>query len=105
LGDGIVTPMTLALSHFAGKEAEIKKIAIRGTKRLGYALWLICEGPLQPFSIQLEKAIETGELVIEGYTSDQALEELLKAKSKLDFALISQEEFDSLKTELSKYIK
>lgn len=38
-------------------------------------------------------------------TSDEALSELKRAKDKLDLGLITQAEYDSLKVELSKYIK
>jgi hypothetical protein len=38
-------------------------------------------------------------------TSDDALAELKKAKDKLDLGLITQEDYDKLKAELSKYIK
>ena len=38
-------------------------------------------------------------------TSDEVLTELKKAKEKLDLELITQEEYDELKTELMKYIK
>jgi hypothetical protein len=38
-------------------------------------------------------------------TSDEALTELKRDKDKLDLGLITQEKYDSLKTELSKYIK
>jgi predicted Zn-dependent peptidase len=38
-------------------------------------------------------------------TSDEALSELKKCKDKLELGLITQEEFDSKKSELSKSIK
>ena len=38
-------------------------------------------------------------------SSEEALAELKKAKDKLDLELITQEEYDKLKAELSKYIK
>ena len=104
MGDGIMSVVQQAPAAWSGKEAEIKKIRISGSKRMGYTLWVTCKGPLQPFHISIEKAIEVGEVVTEGYSSDKALAELKKAKDKLDLGLISQEEFDRLRTELSKYI-
>lgn len=54
----------------------------------------------------LEGALESGEISVMGMiTSDQALEMLKKEKDKLDLGLITQEEFDKKKEELSKYIK
>jgi hypothetical protein len=60
---------------------------------------------MQPFHISIEKAIEVGEVVTDGYSSDKALAELKKAKDKLDLGLITIEEFEALKAELSKYIE
>ena len=105
MGDGIISPVTQAGAGWGGHEGEIKKIRVSGTKRQGRMLWLTCKGPMQPFHIKLEQAIASGEIVTDGYTSDQALEELKKAKDKLNLGLITQEEFDQLKAELSKFIK
>lgn len=55
--------------------------------------------------VNIEKAIEVGEVVTSGYTSEKALDELKRAKDKLDLGLITQEEFDRLKAELAPYIK
>jgi phosphopantetheine adenylyltransferase len=57
------------------------------------------------YRILLENAIETGEVKGLGMTSDEALSELKKCKDKLELGLITQEEFDSKKSELSKFIK
>jgi hypothetical protein len=105
MGDGIMSVVQQAPAAWSGKEAEIKKIRISGSKRMGYTLWVTCKGPLQPFHISIEKAIEVGEVVTEGYSSDKALAELKKAKDKLDLGLITIEEFEALKAELSKYIE
>ena len=105
MGDGIMTAPQQAPAAWSGKEAEIKKIRISGTKRMGYTLWVTCKGPMQPFHISIEKAIEVGEVVTDGYSSDKALAELKKAKDKLDLGLITIEEFEALKAELSKYIE
>lgn len=105
IGDAILSPYVNAEAVWAGKNAEISKIKVFGTKRQGFALWVTCKGPMQPFNIDLEKAIQVGEVVTDGYTSDQALDELMKAKKKLELELITQEQFDELKEELSRYIK
>lgn len=61
--------------------------------------------PGSGYNIQFENAIENGEIKSFGMTSDEALSELKKAKDKLDLGLITKEEFDNKKSELSKYIK
>jgi hypothetical protein len=103
VGSGVMTPVTQATPGYAGTSAIIKKIVVSGSKRAGRYLWLKTEG-LFPMNIRLEKCIELGEIETDGYSSDQALEELKKAKDKLDLGLITQEEFDALKAELIKYI-
>ena len=66
-----------------------------------------CKGltGLSNYSIQLENAIETGEVKSFGMTSDEALSALKKAKDKLDLGFITQAEYDSIKVEYKKYIK
>jgi len=49
--------------------------------------------------------LSAGEIKGFGKTSDEALSELKKAKDKLDLGLITQEQFDKLKAELSPFIK
>jgi len=56
-------------------------------------------------SINLQVSIDLGEIQSELITSDQALTELKKCKDKLDLGLITQDEFNKKKEELSKYIK
>lgn len=57
------------------------------------------------YYIEIEKAIKLGEVKSFGMTSDEALIELKKAKDKLDLGLITQKEYDNVKTKLRKYVK
>lgn len=57
-----------------------------------------------PITVNFENALQSGELIGRGYTSDQALQELKKWKDKLDLELITKEEYEAKKQELSKYI-
>jgi len=57
------------------------------------------------YSVQFENALSTGEIKGFGMTSDEALAELKKAKEKLDLGLITQEEFEKIKAELTPFIK
>jgi hypothetical protein len=100
-----MTPFLQAHTAWGGKTTEIKKIRISGSKKMGYTLYVTCKAPGQPITINLEKAIEVGEVVTSGYTSDKALKELKTAKDKLDLGLITQEEFDRIREELAPYIK
>lgn len=106
-GDGLVIPITNLLANSSGQETEIKKIFIVGNKRIGYSVSLRTKGStgLSNYTIQVENSLSTGEIRGFGITSDEALSELKKAKDKLDLGLITQEEFDTLKKELAKFIK
>jgi hypothetical protein len=106
-GDGIILPITPLHASASGNETEIKRIAVVGNKRAGYSVVFRTKGisGLSNYSIQFENALSVGEIKGFGKTSDEALIELKKAKDKLDLGLITQEEYDKLKAELSKYIK
>lgn len=106
-GDGLLMPITNLTASFSGTETEIKKIFVGGNKRMGYSVSFRTKGVtgLSNYTIQFENALSTGEVKGFGLTSDDALEQLKKGKDKLDLGLITQEEYDNLKAELSKYIK
>lgn len=86
---------------------EIKKIKVWGTKKLGLKVNFQTKGmsSVDNYFFNIEDAIQVGEIEPKGMTSDKALNELKKAKEKLDLGLITQEDYDKLKIELSKYIK
>jgi len=107
MGDGVITALQPLPVARSGEETEIKKIFVVGNKRTGYSVSMRTKGVigLMNYTIQFENALSTGEIKGFGKTSDEALTELKKSKDKLDLGLITQEEFDKLKAELSKYIK
>ncbi len=106
-GDGILLPITKLTANYSGHETEIKRIWVSGNKRSGFFIKLRTKGDsgISNYTIMFENALETGEIKGLGKTSDQALTELKKAKDKLDLGLITQEEFNQLRTELAKFIK
>jgi len=88
----------------SNSEVVIKKIVIRAktvlvntTKPQGFVYGLTI--------INFESAVINGEVKSKLMTSDQALEELKKWKDKLDLGLITEEEYNKKKEELSKFIK
>ena len=87
--------------------AEIKKIRITGTSRAGYKANFQTKGMtgVDNYFLNIEDAIAVGEIKSFGMTSDEALAALKKAKDKLDLGLITQEEYDKIKAELTPYIK
>tara|TARA_B110000114_G_scaffold56235_1_gene59813 strand:- start:314 stop:838 length:525 start_codon:yes stop_codon:yes gene_type:complete len=86
--------------------AEIRKIRVTGSKRQGYRVNMQFKATIIGwYFVNFEDAIQHGELISKGMTSDQALAELKKAKDKLDLELITQLEYDKIKAKLIKYIK
>ena len=103
---GTVRPATI---NNANTNVEIVKIKVGGNKRGGYKVMFITKAAsgMERFYIYIEDAVLAQEVISSTtvLTSDQALEELKKAKSKLDLELITQEEFNKIKGELAPLIK
>lgn len=106
-GNGVLLPIENLTAQYSGTETEIKKILVIGGERIGYRVVFKTKGasPVADYTIQFENALSTGEVKGFGMSSDDALAALKKAKDKLDLGLISQEEYDNIKTDLTKYIK
>ena len=106
-GDGFVVPVTALTAVYSGTETEIKKIIVGGNKRMGLMVIFKTKGMtgLSNYTIQFENALSTDEVKGFGMTSDEALAELKKAKDKLDLGIITQEEFNVLRSELAPLIK
>lgn len=106
-GDGLLLSITNLTASSSGTETEIKRVYVVGNKRSGYSVVFRTKGftGLSNYSIQFENALSTGEVKGFGLSSDDALAQLKKAKDKLDLGLITQEEYEKLKVELSKFIK
>lgn len=109
LPDPVDEPLWYDVSN---SESEINSIIISGTKKTGFYALIKSEGKnmsgkIEPsaYTIKIENAIEVGEIRTSLISSDQAISELKKAKYKLDLDLITKVKYDSIKTELAKYIK
>ena len=93
---------------FSNTEVVIKKIRIVGSSRTGYkASFQTKATVVSNFFIDFESALQSGELIGKKGTisSADAINELKKHKEKLDLGLITQEEYDKKKVELTKFIK
>lgn len=106
-GDGVLVAPQQLTASFSGTKSEIKNIIIGGTKRSGFMAMVRGKSMvgITTYTIQLENALESGEIKRLGMTSEEALIELKRNKDKLDLGLINQEKYDSLKSVLVKYIK
>ena len=85
----------------------MKKIRVGGSKRSGWKVSFQTKGFtfIDNYFLNIEDAIKSGEVDSGVMSSDEALSELKKAKDKLDLGLITQEEFNEIRTKLSKLIK
>jgi hypothetical protein len=81
---------------------KIKETTFKGAKLISFN---VAGGNFVKYKILVEDALATGELKSSGYTSDEALAALKKAKDKLDLGLIKPEQYDSIKATLIKFIK
>jgi len=89
----------------AGNSMVVIK-SIRATSRLAYLKTTKPNGYVYGLLIQVEAAMQHGELLTPGQlTSDEALEALKKAKDKLDLELITPEEYQKEKDRLSPLIR
>jgi hypothetical protein len=95
-------------NKLSGNKVMINKFKTYGTKKQGFKVYALFGGyGLYPCLIDYETALEVGEIKNKNakITSDEALKELKKWKTKYDLELISKDEYDAKKTELSKLIK
>lgn len=104
---GFLTESTPCPSRCAGLDYKIVNFRAGG-KGQGFRMWAMLKpanGGRGTLTVNFEQALESGELIGRGYTSDQALAELKKWKDKLDLELITKEEYEVRKEELSKFIR
>lgn len=95
-----------ASSVITGKDMVIKNILVIGFKNTGYELCMTINNPTIPDNIlKFENAIYYKEINSKGMSSDDALNELKRAKDKLDLGIISKEEYEVKRLELIKFIK
>jgi len=110
MGSAILNGITYLPEAFKGKEVEIEdiKFAKNGKKATNAGVMIIFKNPGMDITVlNLDFALQYGELINPkaSMTSDKALSELQKAKTKLDLGVISQEEYENIKKDLIKIIK
>lgn len=103
----IMGTMSPVKSSVSNTNAVIRKIRVGGTKRMGWFISLQTQSHvgIANYFISLENAILYGEVNTGIMTSDEALIELKKWKDKYDLELITEEEYNKKKEELSQLIK
>jgi hypothetical protein len=104
--NALVAPEPLSISS-SGTNTIIKKIVVGGTKRTGFKITIIGKGfcAICPqYYIDFEEAVATGEVQSFGMTREQAIAKLKEAKDLVDLGMMTKEDFEKLKAELSKII-
>lgn len=91
----------------SGKKVKITKIYSAGRKNSGYKIFINFKGfGLLPVYVDYETALEVGEIVNPKgrLTREQAINKLKENKELLDLEIITQEEYNKLKEELTPII-
>jgi hypothetical protein len=94
-------------ASYSGNNTIIKSMYVGGSKKSGYKMYVIGKGRcgLCPNNtIDFEEAIATGEIQSAGMTREQAIAKLKEAKDLVDLGMMTKEDFEKLKAELSKII-
>jgi hypothetical protein len=94
--------MSISENYLLEGECKIMAISVAGNKSKGFIPYIQIRNPKGMFfSVDIEKAISSGEVVTE-LTENEVLEILKKEKEKLELGIISQEQFEKRKAELIK---
>jgi hypothetical protein len=92
----------------SGKNTTIKKIVVAGNKNTGFYIAFkasgVCDLCGNNFITNFEEAVATGEIQSLGMTREQAIAKLKEAKDLVDLGMMSKEDFEKLKTELTPLI-
>ena len=94
-------------SNSSGDNTIIKKIFVGGTKKAGFKIYVIGKGSCGMCpnnTIDFEEAISTGEIQSKGMSREQAIAKLKEAKDLVDLGMMSKEDFEKLKLELTPII-
>lgn len=94
-------------ANSSGLNTIIKKIFVVGTKMTGYKINIIGKGICSVCPnrlIDFEEAIETGEIQSKGISRGQAIAKLKEAKDLFDLGMMSKEDFEKLKADLTPLI-
>ena len=89
-----------------GFETEIKKFRIYGKKRTGFNVVAVTKSTLglSNYWVEIEPAIKNGEIETSVLTREQAIAKLKETKDLLDLDMITKEEYEKVKKELTPVI-
>jgi len=89
-----------------GFKTEIKKFRIYGKKRTGFNVVAVTKSTdgFTNYWIEIEDAINSGEIGTTGLNREQAIAKLKETKDLLDLEMITKEEYEKIKKELTPII-
>jgi len=101
-----LTTPTLASIRAQGWDSEVLKMRISGTKRKGYEVTFTSktEGGFTRYLYGYEKALSVGELATDRLSRAEAIAKLKESKDLLDLGMLTQEEFNALRKDLTPII-
>ena len=102
----MATP-TLAGIRAQGWESEILKFRIGGTKRMGFSIYVVGKTStgMDRYNYDYERALSVGEVLADGLSREQAIAKLKESKELFELDMMSKEEYDSIRKELTPIIK
>ena len=100
-GNALIAPKPADVS-VSGNTTVIKKIYVGGTKRTGFSKGMCSICP--QYYINLEEAFASKELKSLGMSREEAIAKLKEAKDLVDLGMMSKEDFEKLKAELTPLI-
>jgi hypothetical protein len=105
-GSALVTP-TPTSSNSSGTNSIIKRIYVGGTKKMGFRIYFVGKGicgMCPQYYINVEEAMAVGELKSFGMNREQAIAKLKEQKDLLDLGMITKEQFEKIKEELTPIV-
>ena len=101
----LVTP-TLASIRAQGRNSEVLKIRVSGSKRKGYKVQFTSrtEDGFMRYFYDYETALSVGEIATDRLNRAEALAKLKESKDLWDLGMLTQEEYNVLRKELTPVI-
>ncbi len=105
-GNALIAPKPSDIS-ISGNTTVIKKMYVGGNKRIGFSILMVSKGfcAICPqYYINFEEAVSSKELKSLGMSREEAIAKLKEAKDLVDLGMMSKEDFEKLKVELTPLI-
>jgi hypothetical protein len=86
-------------------EGEILKFRVGGTKKAGWEIWMVLKtGEAWRYQVNIEQALAFKEIKSSILSREDAIAKLKESKDLFDLGLMTQEEYEAIKKELTPII-